>query len=169
MPNMNWTVLNTLQLGRYAEYFAKMEFASYGLEVFSSEVDDRGIDFIVKDKMGRFSEIQVKSLRGTGYVFAQKTKFNINNPNLYLALLIFKEGRMPDFFLIPSEAWRVPNEVFVDRVYDKPGQKSKPEYGINISNRNYDILEIFKFEESIKDFLIAPTEAQAAGNTEDSA
>ncbi|MEK5161218.1 DUF4365 domain-containing protein [Paenibacillus urinalis] len=152
MPNTNWGALNSLQLGRYAEYFAKMEFASYGLEVFSSEVDDRGIDFIVKDKTGRFIEIQVKSLRGTGYVFAQKSKFNIQNSNLYLALVIFMDGQMPDFFLLPAEVWKAPNEVFVDRNYDKPGQKSKPEYGINISNRNYDILEIFKFEESIKDF-----------------
>lgn len=162
MPNMNWTILNSLQLGRYAEYFAKMEFASYGLEVFSSEVDDRGIDFIVKDKTGRFSEIQVKSLRGTGYVFAQKSKFNINNRNLYMALLIFKEGKMPDFFLIPSEAWKVPNDVFVDRDYDKPGQTSKPEYGINISIKNYDILGIFNFEETIKDFLMAPADSEGA-------
>ncbi len=162
MPNMNWAVLNSLQLGKYAEYFAKMEFASFGLEVFSSEVDDRGIDFIVKDKTGRFSEIQVKSLRGTGYVFAQKSKFNISNPNLYMALLIFKEGQMPDFFLIPSEAWKIPNEIFVDRNYDKPGQTSKPEYGINISIKNYEILEIFKFEESIKDFLLVPSESEGA-------
>ncbi|TNJ62635.1 DUF4365 domain-containing protein [Paenibacillus hemerocallicola] len=139
-----------------------MEFASYGLEVFSSEVDDRGIDFIVKDKLGRFSEIQVKSLRGTGYVFAQKSKFNISNPNLYMALLIFKEGQMPDFLLLPSEAWKVPNEVFVDRNYNKPGQTSKPEYGINISNKNYDILEIFKFEESIKEFMPVPSESEGA-------
>lgn len=69
MPNKKWATLNPNQLGRYAEYFAKMEFASYGLEVFSSEVDDRGIDFIVKDKTGRFLEIQVKSKRGSGYVF----------------------------------------------------------------------------------------------------
>ncbi|AWX59139.1 DUF4365 domain-containing protein [Brevibacillus brevis] len=139
-----------------------MEFASYGLEVFSSEVDDRGIDFIIKDKIGRFSEIQVKSLRGTGYVFAQKSKFNISSPNLYMALLIFKEGLMPDFFLIPSKAWEVPNEVFVDRNYDKPGQTSKPEYGINISNKNYAILEIFRFEESIKDFLVTPSESKGS-------
>lgn len=119
---------------------------------------DRGIDFIVKDKKGRFSEIQVKSLRGTGYVFAQKSKFNINNRNLLMALLIFKEGQMPDFFLIPAEAWKVPNDVFVDRDYDKPGQTSTPEYGINISNKNYDILKIFEFEESIKDFLLTPSE-----------
>ena len=162
MPNKNWSLLNSLQLGRYAEYFAKMEFASYGLEVFSSEVDDRGIDFIVKDKKGRFSEVQVKSLRGTGYVFAQKSKFNIDNRNLYMALLIFKEGKMPDFFLIPSEAWKVPNEVFVDRDYNKPGQTSKPEYGINISIKNYNILEIFNFEESIQDFLLATSELEKA-------
>ncbi|MGO0059481.1 DUF4365 domain-containing protein [Brevibacillus fluminis] len=158
MPNMNWAVLNSLQLGKYAEYFAKMEFASYGLEVFSSEVDDRGIDFIIKDRLGRFSEIQVKSLRGTGYVFAQKSKFNICNPNLYMALLIFKEGQMPDFFLIPSQAWKAPNEVFVDRNYDKPGQTSKPEYGINISIKNYHILELFTFEETIKGFLTTPVD-----------
>ena len=162
MPNKNWSLLNSLQLGRYAEYFAKMEFASYGLEVFSSEVDDRGIDFIVKDKKGRFSEVQVKSLRGTGYVFAQKSKFNIDNRNLYMALLIFKEGKMPDFFLIPSEAWKVPNEVFVDRDYNKPGQTSKPEYGINFSIKNYNILEIFNFEESIQDFLLATSELEKA-------
>lgn len=61
---------------------------------------------------------------------------------------------MPDIFLIPAQAWEVPNEMFVDRNYDKPGQKSAPEYGINISKKNYSILEIFKFEDSIQDFLL---------------
>ncbi|TQR33624.1 DUF4365 domain-containing protein [Lysinibacillus sphaericus] len=153
MPNTDWTKLNSLQVGKYAEYFAKMEFASYGLEVYTTEVDDRGIDFIIKDKNGRFCEIQVKSLRGPGYVFMQKSKFDITNKNLYLALLIFSVGEMPDVFIIPTQAWEVPNEVFVDRNYDKPGQTSKPEWGINISKKNYSILEIFKFEETIKDFL----------------
>lgn len=153
MPNKEWNKLNNLQLGRYAEYFAKMEFASYGLDVYTSEVDDHGIDFIVKDKKGRFCEIQVKSKTEKGYVFMQKSKFDIENKNLYLALLIFESGKLPDIFLIPSEAWKIPNEVFVDRKYDKPGQKSQPEYGINISNKNYDILNIFRFNESINDFL----------------
>ena len=39
MPNLVWSKLNHLQLGKYAEYYAKMEFASYGFEVYSSEVD----------------------------------------------------------------------------------------------------------------------------------
>ncbi|MFC0903777.1 hypothetical protein ACFHWD_03615 [Clostridium sp. MT-14] len=41
MPNTQWNKLNNLQLGRYAEYFAKMEFASYGVEVYSLEAVDR--------------------------------------------------------------------------------------------------------------------------------
>lgn len=154
MPNTDWSKLNSLQVGKYAEYFAKMEFASYGCDVYTSEVDDHGIDFIVKNKNGRFCEIQVKSLRGTGYVFMQKSKFDITNKNLYLVLLIFETGRLPDVFLIPAQAWEVPNEMFVDRNYDKPGQKSAPEYGINISKKNYSILEIFNFEDSIQDFLL---------------
>lgn len=152
MPNNDWSLLNTLQLGRYAEYFAKMEFASYGLEIYSSEVDDHGVDFIVKDKNGRFCEVQVKSLRNKGYVFVQKSKFDISNKNLYLTLLLFENGKSPDMYLIPSSVWEEPNEVFVDRNYDKPGQKSAPEYGINISLKNYDILDIFRFEEVIKEF-----------------
>lgn len=153
MPNKEWNKLNNLQLGRYAEYFAKMEFASYGLDVYTSEVDDHGVDFIVKDKNERFCEIQVKAKTEKGYVFMQKSKFDLDNKNLYLALLVFESGKLPDIFVIPAEAWKVPNEVFVDRRYDKPGQKSKPEYGVNISQKNYDILEIFKIEEAIKDFL----------------
>jgi hypothetical protein len=153
MPNMDWTRLNSLQLGKYAEYFAKMEFASYGFEVYTSEVDDRGIDFIVRDSHGRFCEIQVKSLRSLSYVFMQKSKFNIDNNNLYLTLLLFEQNRLPDIFLIPTEAWKVPNEVFVDKDYDKPGQKSKPEYGINVSRKNYHILERYYFKDQIKHFL----------------
>ncbi|HHX16894.1 MAG TPA: DUF4365 domain-containing protein, partial [Mollicutes bacterium] len=55
-------------------------------------------------------------------------------------------------FIIPSGVWEKPNEVFVDRNYDKPGQKSAPEYGINISLKNYDILDIFRFQEVIREF-----------------
>ncbi|MEK4885996.1 hypothetical protein NST81_15155 [Bacillus sp. FSL W8-0223] len=60
---------------------------------------------------------------------------------------------MPDIFLIPAKAWEMPNEMFVDRNYDKPGQKSTPEYGINISQKNYPILETFNFENTIKEFV----------------
>ena len=61
MPNLKWSELKSMQLGRYAEYYAKMEFASYGYEVYTSEVDDHGVDFVVKvPGAEKFYEVQVR-------------------------------------------------------------------------------------------------------------
>ena len=68
MGRYTWSRLNHLQVGRFAEYFVKMEFALYGFQVYSAEVDDRGIDFIVRHDSGGFFEIQVKSIRGLNYI-----------------------------------------------------------------------------------------------------
>jgi len=56
MPSTEWSKLNHLQLGRYAEYYAKMELASYQFDIYTSEVDDHGIDFVAKTKNGQFLE-----------------------------------------------------------------------------------------------------------------
>ena len=75
MPNMNWSQLTSMQLGRYAEYYAKMEFASYGFEVYTSEVDDHGVDFVAKmPNSNHFLEVQVKSVRDFGYTFIAESK-----------------------------------------------------------------------------------------------
>ena len=145
MPNLNWSMLNSLQLGRYAEYYAKMEFASHGLDVYASEVDDHGIDFIIKTKSGRFLEIQVKSVRQTNYVFMQKEKWNIEDANTYLALLLFKDEKLPNVYLIPAMAWKTPSSLLCDKDYE--GLKSKPEYGLNLSKKNLPLLREFAIEE----------------------
>ena len=44
----DWGKLNSMQLGRYAEYFVKMEFTRHGFDVYTAEVDDKGIDFVVR-------------------------------------------------------------------------------------------------------------------------
>lgn len=61
-----------------------MELSSYGLDVYTSEVDDHDVDFIVKDKRDRFCEIQVKSKTKKGYIFVQKNKFNLIDKNCEL-------------------------------------------------------------------------------------
>ena len=35
MPRFNWAGLNNQQVGRYAEYFVKMEFTMHGFQVYS--------------------------------------------------------------------------------------------------------------------------------------
>ena len=141
MPNTSWSKLNHMQLGKYAEYYAKMEFASYGFEVYTSEVDDHGVDFVVK-KPGesKFYEVQVKSVREYGYVYISKSKMPELTNSRLVCYLHFIDGKLPDIFVIPATAWEAPNAVLVDRKYDKPSQKSDPEWGINISQKNYSLL-----------------------------
>ena len=152
MPKMDWKSLSEQsrsKFGAYGEYYAKMEFASYGFDVFTSEVDDHGVDFVVKGKKGYFA-IQVKSAQvGTGYVFMGKEHFDIEDESLYLCLLIFEQENLPEMYLLPATEWRKESDLLRYRPYDKPGQKSKPEYGINISKKNMHMLKKFKFKEVI--------------------
>ena len=145
MPNTNWSKLNHLQMGRYAEYYAKMEFASYGFEVYTSEVDDHGVDFIAKlPGENKFFEVQVKSVRDYGYIYMAKSKMPELSEDRLVCYLHFIDGHLPDVFVRPATAWNNPNAVLVDRKYDKPGQKSEPEWGINISKKNYNLLDEYK-------------------------
>ena len=152
MPNLNWSKLNHLQLGKYAEYYVKMEFASYGFEVYSSEVDDHGVDFVVKvPGTAKFFEVQVKSVRDYGYVFISKSKMPMLTSHRLVCYLHFIDGQLPDVFVIPATAWDKPNAVLVDRNYDKPGQTSKPEWGISISKKNYAMLDTYKAENKLSE------------------
>ena len=85
MQRYTWSRLNKQQVGAYTEYFVKMELTMYGFQVYGTEVDDRGIDFVARHDRGPFIEVQVKSLRPIGYVFMQKDKFTLRE-HLYLAL-----------------------------------------------------------------------------------
>jgi len=75
MDKYNWNRLNHLQLGRYAEYFAKMEFT----------------------------------------------------------------------------LWSEPNALLVSHEY--PGKKSKPEWGLNLSQKNLPLLAKFSFDMAVQDLL----------------
>ena len=123
------------QVGAYAEYFVKVELTMYGFQVYSAEIDDRGIDFVARHGSGPYVEVQVKSLRGTGYLFMRKTHFALSD-NLYFALGLSSDGKQPDLFLIPSRVWETPNGLFVSRDYGQEGQTSEPEWGLNLSRKN---------------------------------
>jgi hypothetical protein len=84
----NWNYLNHLQLGRYAEYYVKMECVLYGFDVHSTEVDDKGIDFVLRNEYNRYYDVQVKSVRGLNDIFFQKAKFEIRD-NMVAAVVIF--------------------------------------------------------------------------------
>jgi len=139
----NWSRLNRLQLGKFAEYLVKMEFVLYGCDVFSSEVDDHGIDFVIRTKAGNHFDVQVKSFRvipgkNTPYVFLEKQKFQIHSSRL-LVLVHFVINQPPTLYLLPSSVNGEPNPLFVSRDYGE-GRQSAPEWGMTLSKRNIERL-----------------------------
>lgn len=166
MSRYIWSKLNNLQVGTFVEYYVKMEFAMYGFQVYTSEVDDRGLDFVARYKKSNFLSIQVKSLRkGTGYVFMTKNNFEPNS-NLYLVLGLLSEGDMPKLYLIPSTVWLEPNPLFTSNDYGE-GYKSKPEWGVNLSKKNMHILEPYQFDNMIQS-LVDSYELSIASNGSES-
>ena len=151
MYNLNWSraeLQNRQKLGTFGEYYAKMTLASYGMSIYTSEVDDHGIDFVAETKNG-FLKFQVKTVRDTTrYVFMRKDVFDISDKSLYLLLIRLTDGEHPEIYAIPTSAWNDSTKTaFVSRDYD--GKKSKPEYGINISKKNLHQLDCYKIENSI--------------------
>jgi len=123
-----------------------MAFTSYGYEVYTSEVDDRGIDFVVRKEPGEFLEVQVKSVTGNNYSFIEKSKFKMSDRFIVL-LVRFIEGEEPQMYLFRGTDWNGNIQFLVG--HDYVGKNSKPEYGINLSNKNYNELMKFEFNQRI--------------------
>ena len=148
MPNTNWSCLTPLQLGRYAEHYAVMEFMSYGYEVYTPELDDHGVDFIAVSPAGKLLYVQVKSTRGN-YVFVYKDKMLLDGSHL-VCYIPFIDGKPPELYIIPATAWLRPQPPLTDHNYDGPGRSSQPEWGINYSRTSLDKLASYKADRYFK-------------------
>ena len=147
----NWSKLNHLQIGKFSEYFAKMEFTKVGFDVYTAEVDDKGIDFVVRKNESEYFDIQVKSVRNNNYVFMRKEVFTPRK-NLFLVLILFEDNQEPAMLLIPSLDWQNKTHSFlVERNYE--GKKSKPEWGISITKSNMgEVRSAYAFDKQIVSF-----------------
>jgi len=159
MPKYHWAHLNSQQVGAYGEYFVKMEFTMHGFQVFTPEVDDRGVDFIARFGTGNWNEVQVKTVRDPKYIFFKEDKFKLSQ-TFFVAVVILTEGKEPDIFLIPRSQWEAPTELFVYRSYE--GLVSSPEWGINLSKKNLPLLEQFRFANFVQ--TICQTSSELKSN-----
>jgi len=144
--------LNHLQVGKIGEYWAKIWMTLAGFDIYTTDVDDKGIDFIIRTDNDKHIDVQVKAIREkSGYIFVTKEKWrNELRDNLYLTLVLLKNNEMPSVYFIPSTVWKTPTTLFADNNYDKEGQKSKPEWGINVSKKNMDELSKYEISKYIK-------------------
>lgn len=139
----DWSRLNHLQVGRYAEYFVKMEAVLYGFDVYTAEVDDKGIDFVIRTRAQHYYDIQVKSSRGFNYIFFPKSTFDPRE-HLFAAVVFLFPNQAPDLFLIPATVWQSPTSPFVSHDYE--GKKSKPEWGLQVTAKTYPRLAEYSFD-----------------------
>jgi hypothetical protein len=141
--NFTFDNLTHLQIGRIGEYWVKIWLTLSGFDTYYNDVDDKGIDFILRLDNDKHIDIQVKTIRvNTGYVYITKETWkNHLRENLYLALVLLDNHRMPTIYFIQSTEWLKPNDLLKDRDYKSERQSSKPEWGINISKKNMELLQ----------------------------
>ena len=147
MTNTEWASLNSLQLSQFAEYLIKMEFASYGFEIYIPDVDCPNGNFLTKKGDGPYFKIQVKSVRGLKSIYFAD-KFNIKE-DLFGALVLFISAWSPQLYLIPSTAWKITDGLFVTR--SSIGENSISEWGLSLSSKNLDHLNSYLFDKIITD------------------
>ena len=140
----DWARLNHLQVGRYGEYFVKMEFTLLGFDVYGAEVDDKGIDLVVRKGVDQFYDVQVKTVRPPrgNYVFFPKHTFELRE-TLLAALVLLRQDEPSEPYLIPALAWLNTNELLCSRDYE--GKKSKPEWGVTLTAKSRPLLDEFAF------------------------
>jgi hypothetical protein len=132
----NIMTLTNRELNKKAKEIIKEKFKGHGAKVIEK---DR--TFSVTSKEGRDIEVLVKSIRRpTEYVLILKKYMDARQDNLYIALVIFSGENTPELFLIPATAFLEPNDLLRDR----PNYK-EPEFGMNVSNKNMPLLNIYKF------------------------
>ena len=135
-------------MGRYAEYSVRLAFTLYNFDVYTAEVDDRGIDFVIRKDPARHYDDQVKSVRKANYVFFPKHVFDLRE-NLFAAVVRFTDGRPPDPYLIPSTAWRSPDALLVSRNLE--GRRSRPQWERNLPKGNGRLLARFAFDSIVQE------------------
>ncbi len=140
-----WSHLNRQQKGTYGEYVAKMEFVMYGFLVFGAEIDDRGVDFVVRNDEGRHFDVQVKTVTGWNYTWVKESRFS---EELWVCLVTLAEGKEPSLYLFSGQDWRSDTGGLLQRRH-YPASK-EPEYGIHVAKKRLPELENFRFDSSVE-------------------
>jgi hypothetical protein len=96
--------LNTIQKGSFAEAYAKMAFTLKGFEVYTTEYDDRGVDFVIRNASGGYFSVQVKATMGSANPFVYKDKFSPSADFVFCAVRLIN-GNQPEIYLARGSEW----------------------------------------------------------------
>lgn len=141
MLKKNYKHLNTVQKGSFAEAYAKMAFTLEGFEVYTTEYDDRGIDFVIRNSTGRFYSVQVKATGHSANPFISESKF-IDSEDFLVCAVRLGEGSEPSIYLARGCDWSEASDCLH---YNASGGSAGPYYEMRFSNKNKQALERHSF------------------------
>ena len=100
--------LNDQQKCAVGENLARIAFILAGFEVYKSEYDDRGIDFVARRPGSRFYSVQVKATGATVNPCIYASKFHLTDEFLFVAVRLV-DGELPAIYLARGFAWKSPS------------------------------------------------------------
>ena len=129
-----WRSMSTIKVGRYGKYLARQELVRLGLDVCPTAIPDHNVDIVVRSRDGgKYFDIQVRTLRRwRTYFFITEDEFP-QKADSYLALVVLPEESGPRYCLLPQSAWGEGRPKYLVH-YNYIGRKSRPEYGIRMSD-----------------------------------
>ncbi len=133
------------ELNKYAISLAKKRFQDQGFQI--EDKSTAQIDFNAVSH-GVIMKIKVRSISKFGsYVFIPKRNFNIEDPNLFMAILYIPQDSSEEImYLVPATDWGKDIYPFKGKDYGKPGQVSEPEWGISFSKKAKDAMDSYQFD-----------------------
>lgn len=154
---MDFSELETRELGTYFEHLIMSKLIKLGFEVFIPLLD-KGIDLVARkidNNTPKYFEIQVKTVRRKGGRLTINPKTFRHHKNLYLFFFDVKGEEDYDAYVIPSEIVCKGKDKNGNRIFRDQEQKKKTIYRLYTSKGDLRKIEKFKwdFKSVPKDWL----------------
>ncbi|MEO6036022.1 MAG: hypothetical protein ABIQ35_12270 [Verrucomicrobiota bacterium] len=153
MLKTSYKHLNNIQKGSIAEAYAKMAFTLEGFEVYTSEYDDRGIDFVIRNNKGSFFSVQVKSTGPSVSPFIYAKNFEAS-PDFLLCAVRLIEGSTPEIYLTCGTDWNEGKECLN---FNQNGGNAGAYYELRFSKVYLESLKRHKFENYVLELKVSPS------------
>lgn len=144
--------MSRIGLNKYAINLAEKSFEEQGFMIEKSPGPIGQVNFLAVSSSGSTMKIKVRSIsQRSSYIFIEKIKFNIEDPDLYMMVLYIPNDKNEIImYLIPATEWGKDIYPFKGKDYEKPGMVSQAEWGISFSDKARDAMESYRFSKMIQ-------------------
>jgi predicted RNase H-like HicB family nuclease len=153
----DWNRLTRLQKGAFGEQYAKMLFTRHDAEVYSSDIDDRGIDFVARFPGSEFYEVQVKTVTNMNLAYINEDKFK-RSDRFLVVLIRLEQSKEPKMYVFRGNEWDSKDGLLKYKPYTNA--KSQPAYEIHLSQGRIQQMGKYRFEKRVAELRSCASRAR---------